>query len=136
MKDWEAAYIAGIIDGEGSILLTRIHKNEFRRPCITIASTDIELLEFVQSIIGGAIVRKKNYKPTIHKNSFSLNVKSKRDVLNTLKYIYPYLRVEVKKRRAIYILDNYELVTKRNGKYKLEEQINKTKFEEAFFNLK
>ncbi|WP_404347668.1 LAGLIDADG family homing endonuclease [Sutcliffiella horikoshii] len=135
MKDWEAAYIAGIIDGEGSILLTRIHKNEFRHPCITIASTDIELLEFVQSIIGGAIVRKKNYKPTIHKNSFSLNVKSKRDVLNTLKCIHPYLRVYVKKRRAIYILDNYDSVTKRNGKYKTVEILEKVRFEEEFFNL-
>ncbi|MCG1021665.1 LAGLIDADG family homing endonuclease [Sutcliffiella horikoshii] len=135
MKDWEAAYIAGIIDGEGSILLTRIHKNEYRRPCITIASTDIELLEFVQSIIGGAIVKKKNYKPTIHKNSFTLSVKSKRDVLYTLRCIYPYLRVYVKKRRAIYILDNYDLVTKRNGKYKAEEKLEKIKFEEVFFNL-
>lgn len=31
MKDWEAAYIAGIIDGEGTITLTRMHRNEHRR---------------------------------------------------------------------------------------------------------
>ncbi|MDQ0157596.1 hypothetical protein [Robertmurraya andreesenii] len=35
MKEWEAAYLAGIIDGEGSITLTKNHKNEFRRPCIS-----------------------------------------------------------------------------------------------------
>ena len=44
MLKWEASYIAGIIDGEGSITLTRMHNNEHRRPCITIASTDKELL--------------------------------------------------------------------------------------------
>ncbi|MGG3467989.1 LAGLIDADG family homing endonuclease [Neobacillus pocheonensis] len=44
---WEAAYIAGIIDGEGSISLTRMHENEHRRPCITIASTDKELLLYI-----------------------------------------------------------------------------------------
>ncbi|MGI8385235.1 LAGLIDADG family homing endonuclease [Robertmurraya sp. P23] len=44
MKEWEASYIAGIIDGEGSITLTRMHKGEFRRPCISISSTDRELL--------------------------------------------------------------------------------------------
>ncbi|MFJ7728371.1 hypothetical protein ACIQXV_19755 [Neobacillus sp. NPDC097160] len=44
MESWEAAYVAGIIDGEGSITLTRMHENEHRRPCITIASTDKELL--------------------------------------------------------------------------------------------
>ncbi|MEH7382987.1 LAGLIDADG family homing endonuclease [Bacillus sp. JJ1533] len=44
MKEWEASYIAGIIDGEGSISLTRMHGKEHRRPCISIASTDLELL--------------------------------------------------------------------------------------------
>lgn len=28
MEDWETAYIAGIIDGEGSITLTRMHESE------------------------------------------------------------------------------------------------------------
>jgi len=44
MKQTEAAYVAGIIDGEGSIMLTRNHSGEFRRPFISIASTDKELL--------------------------------------------------------------------------------------------
>lgn len=70
MKAWEAAYIAGIIDGEGSISLTRMHKNEFRRPCITISSTDKELLIFIQTLTGGLITNKKNYNPDRHKNSF------------------------------------------------------------------
>lgn len=30
MVGWEAAYVAGIIDGEGSISLTRMHENEHR----------------------------------------------------------------------------------------------------------
>jgi hypothetical protein len=42
---WEVAYLAGMIDGEGSITLTRMHDKEHRRPCITVASTDYELLE-------------------------------------------------------------------------------------------
>ncbi|WP_226682174.1 LAGLIDADG family homing endonuclease [Sutcliffiella horikoshii] len=100
MKDYEAAYLAGIIDGEGSILLTNIHKNEYRRPCITIASTDIELLEYVKFLTGGSITRKKNYKPSVHKNSFSLSIKNKRVVLNILQYIHPYLRVNVKKEKS------------------------------------
>jgi len=47
MESWEASYIAGIIDGEGTIKLTKLHEKEHRRPCITIASTDKELLEYV-----------------------------------------------------------------------------------------
>nr|WP_309100184.1 LAGLIDADG family homing endonuclease [Fredinandcohnia onubensis] len=52
MEKWEASYIAGIIDGEGSISLTRMHEKEHRRPCISIASTDIELLIYIQKLTG------------------------------------------------------------------------------------
>lgn len=44
MIETEKAYIAGIIDGEGSIMLTRFHKNQYHSPCVSISSTDIELL--------------------------------------------------------------------------------------------
>ncbi|NUH86154.1 hypothetical protein HUN92_21085 [Bacillus firmus] len=73
MESFEAAYNAGIIDGEGTITLTRMHASEHRRPCITIASTDKELLVYLHTLTGGTIINKKNYKPGIHKNSFSLN---------------------------------------------------------------
>ncbi|MGE6257475.1 LAGLIDADG family homing endonuclease [Heyndrickxia sporothermodurans] len=59
MEIWKASYIAGVIDGEGSITLTKMHENEHRRPCITIASTDIELLIYIQSLTGGIINNKK-----------------------------------------------------------------------------
>ncbi|WP_051353184.1 hypothetical protein [Thalassobacillus devorans] len=59
MKAWEAVYMAGIIDGEGSITLTRIHKNEHRRPCITISSTDKELLIYLQSLGGEQLLIKR-----------------------------------------------------------------------------
>ncbi|GGC82109.1 hypothetical protein GCM10007216_10820 [Thalassobacillus devorans] len=59
MKAWEAAYMAGIIDGEGSITLTRIHKNEHRRPCITISSTDKELLTYLQALGGEQLLIKR-----------------------------------------------------------------------------
>lgn len=59
MEIWEASYLAGIIDGEGSITLTRMHANEFRRPCISIASTGFELLIYLQTITNGSINKKK-----------------------------------------------------------------------------
>ena len=38
LKETEKAYIAGIIDGEGSIMLQKFHSNEFPAPCVSIAS--------------------------------------------------------------------------------------------------
>lgn len=96
MKAWEAAYLAGIIDGEGSITLTRIHKNEHRRPCITIASTDKELLIYTKSLTGEIISNKKNYNPEKHKDSFTLNIKKKEKVISILTLVLPYLGVPKK----------------------------------------
>ncbi|WP_245805876.1 hypothetical protein [Bacillus alkalicellulosilyticus] len=53
MEETDYAYLAGIIDVEGTITLTRQHSNEHRRPVITIASTDYEILLFIQNSIGG-----------------------------------------------------------------------------------
>lgn len=134
MESWEASYIAGIIDGEGSISLTRMHVNEHRRPCITVASTDRELLIYIQTLSGGRINNKKNYDPVRHKDSYTLNIKKKDDVLSLLKQISPYLRVDKKRNRALWILKNYEKVTPRNGKYTPQLLEQKKAFENAFFN--
>ncbi len=58
----EKAYIAGIIYEEESIMLYKIHSNEHPSPCISIASTTLELLKWIKETIGkGSIIRKKNY---------------------------------------------------------------------------
>lgn len=135
MEKWEASYIAGIIDGEGSISLTRMHEKEYRRPCISIASTDIELLIYIQKLTGGVINNKKNYKPDRHKDSFTLTIKKKEDVFYSLENITPFLRVDRKRNRSIWILENYNNVTPRNGKYSPELLQKKIMFEEYFFEM-
>lgn len=50
MTNEQKAYIAGIIDGEGSIMLLRFHNNQFPSPCISISSTTIELLKWIKGI--------------------------------------------------------------------------------------
>jgi len=135
VKEWEAAYLAGIIDGEGSITLTKNHKNEFRRPCISIASTDLELLDFLKTITGGTIANKKNYNPRKHKNSFTLTIRKKETVMDLLASISGFLRVDKKKKRANLILENYDKVTPRNGKYCPVLLNEKQLFEEEFFKI-
>lgn len=135
MDNVTASYLAGIIDGEGTITLTKLHNNELRRPLLTIASTDHELLSFIRSILGGVIISKKNYKPQKHKDSFTLTIKNKDVVLHILHSILSYLRVTQKYNIAKFILDNYEKVTIRNGRYNQESLNRKLKFEEKFFIL-
>ncbi|MFD1358820.1 LAGLIDADG family homing endonuclease [Fictibacillus halophilus] len=135
MENVEAAYLAGIIDGEGSITLTRMHSKEFRRPCISIASTDLELLSYINSIVISRINYKKNYYPDNHKNSYTLTIKKKETVMFVLSKILPYLRIERKIKRTQWILDHYNIVTPRNGKYTPEMLKVKLQFEEVFFDI-
>ncbi len=55
----DAAYIAGLIDGEGTITLTRLHVGEHRRLVLSISNNDRRLLEFVKSSVGGGKITGK-----------------------------------------------------------------------------
>lgn len=50
----DAAYIAGLIDGEGTVTLTRKHLNENHQLAvsISISNTDLSLLHYVRDAIG------------------------------------------------------------------------------------
>lgn len=136
MTETEKSYIAGIIDGEGSIMLIKYHSNEFPSPCVSIASTTMELLEWLKKTVGaGVIIHKKNYKPEIHKECYSYVLKFDA-AINLMKDIYPYLIIKVKKKRAKLIIDKYKSVTPRNGRYSDEMLILKEQFYKEFMEIK
>lgn len=136
MTEIEKAYIAGIIDGEGSVLLQRFHKNEFPSPCVSVASTTLELLNYLKEAVwGGVVKRKKNYNIEKHKDCYSYVIKYDM-AINLLKEVYPYLIIEVKKKRAEMILKYYKNLTPRNGHYTPELMEAKMRFYEEFLALK
>lgn len=46
----DAAYIAGLINGEGTVTLTRKHRNENRQLCVSLSSIERPTLEFVKQV--------------------------------------------------------------------------------------
>lgn len=135
MKDTEKAYLAGIIDGEGSIMLTRFHRNEYHSPCVSIASTDLELLEWVKSTVkSGKITSKKNYNKERHKDSYTYTIIYD-DAIKLLKEIEPYLVILKKRARAQHIISKYKLVTLRNGRYNEKQRLAKEQFYKDFLKL-
>ncbi len=48
----DAAYIAGLIDGEGTVTLSRRHRNKNRQLVVSISNTDRPLLEYVLNAVG------------------------------------------------------------------------------------
>lgn len=131
----EKAYIAGIIDGEGSIMLIRFHSNQLPAPCITIASTSLELLQWVKDKSGlGSIKSKKNYCPTNHKDSYTYTVRYD-EVISLLKEVEPYLVIKQKKLRSQMILNEYKGLTPRNGRYSKELLAKKEEFYIRFMSI-
>jgi hypothetical protein len=109
----EKAYIAGIVDGEGTVTLMRHHKNETPTPYVTVANNNLPLLKWIRSRVGGLILRKKKKEPH-HKDSYTWVVCQDR-VLRFLKEIKQYLII--KRQQAELITAKYKAVTNRSGRY-------------------
>ena len=132
--DTDAAYIGGLIDGEGTITLIRKHKNENRQLSVSISSTEIALLDYVKSVTGvGKITNKRTSKPH-HTPSFAYAVYN-RQALALLQKILPYLK-SYKRQRAEIILRDYVKLTPRNGKYTSEIVAEKIQFENTVLAIK
>lgn len=136
MTETEKSYIAGIIDGEGSIMLMKFHNNQLPAPCVTITSSTLELLEWIKDTIkAGSIKGKKNYNPEKHKNSYTYELKYDK-AIELLKEISSYLIIECKRKRADLIIHNYKENTSRNGRYTPEQLTNKERFYNEFIGIK
>lgn len=120
MEDEKLAYIAGIIDGEGSIMIQRdcsesFMKQRILRGCnephyhaaVRIGMIDRIALDFIVSNIGiGKVVLEKRYH---QKNPiYRLQIRKRNDVLKLLKLIMPFLLVKKKQAElAINFMENW-----------------------------
>jgi len=129
----ETAYIAALIDGEGSVSLNRNQKNEYRRLEVEISNTDFELLKWVKNSVGvGQITRKRRYSKK-HAMSYTYRI-CNRQGFNLLVQVSPYLKT-YKRKRAELVLKNYIKLTPRNGKYSPNLLAERKKFIKAFFSI-
>lgn len=130
----DGAYLGGLIDGEGTITLTRRHKEVNRYLGLTISSTERVLLEWTLRAVGvGTITSKRTYSDK-HSPSYTYQVFSQQ-ALGILKQVFKYLRT-YKKKRARLAMDNYNKLTPRNGKYSLEILRRRELFIKSFFEIK
>lgn len=116
-------------------MLIKFHKNQHPSPCISIASTSLELLDWIKDKTGyGNITPKKNYNKFKHQDSYTYTVKYN-DAIKLLNDITPYLIISQKKQRAELIIYEYKGITPRNGRYSNELLQHKQAFYEKFISL-
>lgn len=130
----DAAYIAGLIDGEGTVTLSRRHRSENRQLVVSISNTEHPLLEYVLNSVGaGKITNKKTYQ-SHHTPSYTYAI-SNRQALSLLNQTRPYLKTYKAKRSDI-ILRDYIRLTPRNGYYSAEMKKARTDFEHKVMKIK
>ncbi len=127
----EDIYTAGLFDGEGTVTLATSN-GKFRYPVVSVSSTTLILLEFLQQHYGGHISIHKKYQ-SHHHNAWSWKT-THGNALIFLEKILPYLKEPEKRRRAILLTQKYKTVTPRNGKYSKEQLEAKHTLEQEFFH--
>jgi hypothetical protein len=128
--DTDLAYLAGLLDGEGTITLaTSSNPRAFRAPMVSISSTDQELVEAALAIAGAGWVQTKKRAAQAHwKQGYEYRVKNAA-AIELLARLRPYLRCPAKVRRADMLIHEYGGLTKRNGRYSPGEREAKLAFE-------
>lgn len=104
------AYCAGLLDGEGSIYLSKSSKSKSKqyKPGLSISMNDVAGLKVFQSIFGGNIrVGNKRIKLNSKKEEFArayiLSYGAKNDIKKILESLLEFLHV--KQEQAITMLD-------------------------------
>ena len=126
LKSWQLAYIAGIIDGEGSLSLYKQTKGNSLYPAIMVKMTSAECVNLLYTMTGiGRFYTVKLHEH--YKQQYRWDVRNRLEVYLFLRAIRPYL--VVKREHATLLLEFVErriqgrLVTGRD--FELQAEIHK-----------
>jgi hypothetical protein len=133
LRPEDAAYLAGLIDGEGTIALSRRHASENRQLVLTISSTEAALVEWARNCLGVGKITRKAAAASHHAPGLTYVV-ANRQALDVLQQVTPYLK-SYKRERADMVLRSYTALTPRNGKYTPAITTARRKFEAEFAAL-
>jgi hypothetical protein len=103
----EKAYIAGFLDGEGTVILALASKTPRCRerftPIVKFSNTSKEALLWIQKRVGGKIEVCKWKRKKAWKKQYQLSMAATMQVYNVLSALLPYLIV--KKQSAAFVLE-------------------------------
>lgn len=130
----EAAYIAGIVDGEGTITLTRRNKGQNRRLSLVVSNNEVKLLKWIKRIVGAGQITTKRFNPNNRFNACAYQINNSQ-AYELVTQLAPYLR-SYKRLRAKLVVKYYRKLTPRNGKYTAGLLKQREKFIKSFFEIK
>jgi len=135
-KAYWLGYLAGILDGEGTISLHKVRRNIIRgkiyergfdwHPCVQIGSSEVEVLNTLQDICEGGTVHKANTWKGKQFYVLSIPPNTQRDVLQKIRLV-------IKERHRVLLLEALEKIGRWNKT--LVNEIRLTQIYEEFKKL-
>jgi hypothetical protein len=129
----DAAYLAGLIDGEGTVTLSRRNRYKHRGLVVTISNNEMSILNYVQDKVGDGKITNKRITSERHAPSYTYGI-ANRQALSLLEQISQFLKSH-KAARAELVLKNYVQLTPRNGRYTTEQTDERQTFITNFFAI-
>lgn len=137
MSKLTAAYIAGFVDGEGYIGITKdnsrrnYRRTDFYKAVVKVANTNKEIIQWLKDSFGGTLYYRKRDNDN-WKNALCWTLEGK-NLIPFIDKIYPYLRVKkkqaeiVKKFRKTFKKGSYSYIKRdaRNGGTFVSTTLNK-----------
>lgn len=125
LSDAQAAYIAGIVDGEGTIEI-QPQRDKYLRPRVHICNTYFSLIKWLGEVLGAKVYMGR-YAKNARKDLYIVYIGDSGRILALLIKIEPFLIV--KRKQAILVMDFIQSRLKTTGAsgivnfvpYKLEE---------------
>ncbi len=128
-----AAYLAGLIDGEGTVTLSRKHASDMRQLVVSISNTELPILEFALLSVGARKLTNKCTSKAHHTPSYTYALWN-RQALALLAQVEPHMRA-YKRERARLVLKDYVRLTPRNGRYTDAMRTERRIFEDSLLRL-
>jgi hypothetical protein len=136
MEDAKLAYIAGIIDGEGSIMLVKACHASFMKqqnrkypnyyPSVRVGMIEHEALDFIVDTLKiGKVVKEKSYQNK--RPMYRYRLTNKPDVRKFLEIMTPYLMI--KKQQAILLMQYIDTFISCSAKNPVTEEIENNRHE-------
>ena len=130
----DAAYIAGLIDGEGTVTMTRRNRYKNRGLVVSISNNEIPILKYVQAAIGAGKITGKRTTSERHAPSYTYCI-TNRQALSLLEQVSSFLKSH-KSVRSSLALKEYLRLTPRNGRYTTEQSKEREIFVSKFFAIR
>jgi hypothetical protein len=101
LPDWKLAYIAGIVDGEGSIYLTLRKRDKLAKPCFVVGMTDPVCINALHNATGLGNVNSSTNQTHGFKCLYTWKVGSRLELYLLLRAIQPYLITKVEQAKVM-----------------------------------